>query len=178
MRHRMGGRKLALPSDQRRALLRSLVSAVFLHDEIITTEARAKEAARLVDKVITQAKRNDLHSRRLVQRAIFEQNETFQGSSDKSHRDMRSPHLLLRRIFEELAPLYKEVRGGYTRITRIGARRGDAAMMVRLELTKGVSLGNKGGRKASKRQGGVAAVSALPPGRVASAAEPATESNA
>ena len=152
MRHRMGGRKLGLPSDQRRALLRSIVSSLLWSDEITTTEARAKEAARIAEHIITLAKRNDLHARRLVQGMVFEHNLPFQGSSDKSHGDIRSPHRLLRRIFQDVGPLYKDVRGGYTRIVRLGPRRGDAAMMVRLELTKGVSLGNKSTTRKASRQ--------------------------
>ncbi|MCA1595866.1 MAG: 50S ribosomal protein L17, partial [Chloroflexi bacterium] len=121
----MGGRKLGLPSDQRRALLRSLVSSLLWHDEIDTTEARAKEASRIAERVITLAKRNDLHSRRLVTRMIFEQNIPFQGTSDKSHRDSRNQHRLMRRLFEEIAPIYKNINGGYVRIIRLGPRRGD-----------------------------------------------------
>lgn len=151
MRHRMGGRKLGLPSDQRRALLRSLVSSLLWHDEVHTTEARAKEAGRIAERIITLAKRNDLHSRRIVQGMIFEQSIPFQGSSDKSHGDVRNQHRLIRRIFEDVAPLYRDIRGGYIRIIRLGPRRGDAAMMVRLELTKGISLGNKTRRRTASR---------------------------
>ena len=152
MRHRMGGRKLGMPSDQRRALLRSLVSSVLWYDEVITTEARAKEASRIIDRIITLAKKNDLHARRLVQGMIFEQSIPFQGSSEKSHGDIRNQHRLLRRIFQDLGPLYRDIRGGYARIIRIGPRRGDAAMMVRLELTKGISVGRKTGSRKSVAQ--------------------------
>ena len=175
MRHRVGARKLGLPTDQRKAMLRNLVSSLLWHDEIDTTEARAKEASRLADKVITLAKQNTLHARRQVHALIFEQNIPFQGQSDKSHRDHRNPHRLLRRVFEEIGPLYRDTRGGYTRIIRLGARRGDGAMVVRLELTKGISVGQSRSTRRSDRRTPAPASSGRATGAQGSASPTTTE---
>jgi len=154
-----------MPSDQRRALLRSLVSSLLWNDEIDTTEARAKEASRLAEKVITLAKKDDLAARRIVHGLIFEQNIPFQGSSNKLHSKHQSGHQLLHRIFTEVVPLYRDVRGGYTRLIRLGPRRGDGAMMVRVELTKGVSVGHRSGqRKRSADRASGAPAPAAPTG--------------
>jgi len=115
MRHRVSGRKLGLPSDQRRALLKGLLRALVIHGEIQTTEARAKEIRSITEKVITIAQTNDLHSRRQARRWINDED-------------------MVKVLFDTIAPKYSERPGGYTRITKIGFRRGDAAPMVKLEL--------------------------------------------
>lgn len=115
MRHRVAGRKFGLPSDQRRALLKSLMRAVFSYSAIETTEPRAKDVRILVERCITTAKGGDLHARRQVRRVIPDET-------------------LVKKVVDEIAPRYKDRPGGYTRITKLGPRRGDCAMMVRLEL--------------------------------------------
>lgn len=115
MRHRMAGRKFGLPSDQRMALLKGLVRSLIEHDAIMTTETRAKEARRMADKLVTLGKTDTIHARRLARRVI--NNET-----------------LVKRLFDEIAPKFKDVSGGYTRIIKIGPRRGDAAPMAKLEF--------------------------------------------
>jgi large subunit ribosomal protein L17 len=135
MRHRVGGRKLGLPSDQRRALLKGLVRSLFMHDKIITTETRAKEIKPIAEKLITTAKRNDIHSRRLVRQYIDSHVEEF-GVTEKG-KIARNPEYVIPRLFEEIAPRYRNRPGGYTRLTKIGARRGDGAPMVMLELVEG-----------------------------------------
>ena len=115
MRHRVSGRKFSLPSDQRRALLKGLVRALVKYGKIETTETRAKDLRSIVEKVITTAKTNDIHSRRLARRTI----------PDES---------LIKVLFDDVAPKYANRTGGYTRMTKIGFRRGDAAPMVKLEL--------------------------------------------
>lgn len=115
MRHRVGGRKFGLPSDQRKALLRGLMRAVFSHDSITTTETRAKDVRILVERCITAARPGDLHARRKVRRVLNDET-------------------LVKRVVDTVAPRYKDRPGGYTRITKLGPRRGDAAMMVKLEL--------------------------------------------
>lgn len=115
MRHRVARRKLGLPTDQRMALLKGLLRALMEHGEIETTEARAKDLRSVAEKVITTAKANDLHARRLARRWL----------NDES---------LVKILFDTVAPRYTDRPGGYTRITRIGYRRGDAAPMVKLEL--------------------------------------------
>jgi len=115
MRHRVAGRKFGLPSDQRRALLKGLLRALLKHGEIETTEPRAKDVRSIVEKVVTTAKANDLHARRQARRWLNDED-------------------LVKVLFDTIAPRYAERPGGYTRITKIGFRRGDAAPMVKLEL--------------------------------------------
>ncbi len=115
MRHRVSGRKFGLPGDQRRALLKSLIRALFTHDSIETTETRAKDVRILVERCITTAKAGDLHARRQVRKVLNDET-------------------LVKRVVNEVAPRYKDRNGGYSRITRLGFRRGDAAIMVKLEL--------------------------------------------
>ena len=115
MRHRVSGRKLDLPTDQRMALLKGLVRSLIQHDKISTTETRAKEVRVIAEKVITRAKDNTLHSRREARRILNDED-------------------LVKRLFDTVAPKFAERPGGYTRMIKLGARRGDAAPMVRLEL--------------------------------------------
>ena len=115
MRHRVAGRKFGLPSDQRMALLKGLLRALVKHGEIETTETRAKEVRSIAEKVITTAKVNDLHARRMTRRWINDED-------------------LVKVLFDTVAPKLIDRPGGYTRITRIGYRRGDAAPMVKLEI--------------------------------------------
>lgn len=115
MRHRVAGRKFGLPSDQRMALLKGLLRALIERGEIMTTEARAKDLRSIAEKVITIAKTDDLHSRRMARRWL----------NDES---------LVKVLFDTIAPRFANRPGGYTRITRIGFRRGDAAPMVKMEL--------------------------------------------
>jgi large subunit ribosomal protein L17 len=115
MRHRVAGRKLDLPTDQRMALLKGLLRALIKHGEIETTEPRAKEVRSIAEKVITTAKANDLHARRLARRWLNDEN-------------------LVKVLFDTIAPKFANRPGGYTRITKIGYRRGDAAPMAKLEI--------------------------------------------
>lgn len=115
MRHRVSGRKFGLPSNQRKALLKSLVRAVLSHDAINTTEPRAKDVRILVERIITQARKGDLHARRLIRRDLNDET-------------------LVKRVVDEVAPRFSARNGGYTRIVKLGPRRGDCAEMVRLEL--------------------------------------------
>ncbi|WP_067934845.1 50S ribosomal protein L17 [Alicyclobacillus kakegawensis] len=118
----MGYRKLGRPSGARKALLRSLVTDLLMYGRIETTEAKAKEIRRLVDKMITLGKRGDLHARRQV--AAFVRRER----AENEERDV------IQKLFDEIAPRFAERNGGYTRIVKIGPRRGDAAPMVYIEL--------------------------------------------
>ncbi len=136
MRHRVGGRKFGLPSDQRRALLKGLVRSLFENDKIVTTETRAKDVKPIAEKLITTAKRNDIHSRRMVRRYVDANVSEF-GVNAVDGKLARNPNYVVPRLFEVIAPRYKNRPGGYTRITKIGARRGDGAPMVLLELVEG-----------------------------------------
>ncbi len=122
MRHKIAGRRLKRSSGHRRALFRNLITELFRHRRITTTEAKARAVRAEAEKLITVAKRsldkeNDLHERRQVLRTV----------SDKE---------VLRELFETIAPEYKDRPGGYTRIIKLGSRQGDAAAMAILELVE------------------------------------------
>ncbi|HOP73564.1 MAG TPA: 50S ribosomal protein L17 [Bacillota bacterium] len=108
-------RKLGRRSAPRKALFRSLVTALFEYGRIETTEIKAKEVRSLAEKMITLAKKGDLHSRRQAAEVITDP-------------------AVLQKLFDEIAGRYTERNGGYTRIMKLGPRRGDAAPMVILEL--------------------------------------------
>ncbi len=108
-------RKLGKPTDQRMAMLRAMVTYLFENGQIKTTITRAKEVAPLAEKMITLAKKNDL--------ATYRQALSFITKEDVAHK-----------LFQEIGPKYQERNGGYTRIVRIGPRRGDAAEMAIVQL--------------------------------------------
>lgn len=149
MRHRRALRKFGLPSDQRRALLKSLTRAMLLNDRIVTTETRAKEIRPIVEKLVTMARRGGadapvalrLHTRRMVRRFVDSNVDEFvrvPGGAKGGLKIARNPHYVVPRLFEEIAPRYVGRNGGYTRITKIGFRRGDAAPLVLLEFVEGI----------------------------------------
>ena len=109
-------RKLSRKRDQRKALRASLATALFLKEKIKTTEAKAKELAVFAEKQISRAKKADLHSRRLLVNFF-------------------SPKIV-KKLVEEIAPRYKERKGGYTRIIKLGPRKSDGAKMAIIELLK------------------------------------------
>jgi large subunit ribosomal protein L17 len=115
MRHRVAGKKLGRKTAHRVSLFRNMVTALFEHDRIVTTETKAKVLRPIADKLISQAKNNDLHNRRLV--SVTVRNKT-----------------VLKRLFDEIAPRYANRQGGYTRVIKLGFRPGDAAMKAVLEL--------------------------------------------
>lgn len=117
MRHLKKGRKLGTDASHTKAMLRSLAIALFANERIKTTETRAKEVRSLVDKVITWGKRGDVHSRRLALAAL--------GDKEVVHK-----------VFADIAPRFENREGGYTRILKLGPRKGDAAPMVILELVE------------------------------------------
>ena len=115
MRHRLSGRKLNRPTAHRMLMLRGMVTDLLRHESIRTTEAKAREVRPLAEKVITRGKRGTLHERRQV--------AAFLTDDD-----------VLRKVFDELAERYEDRPGGYTRLTKLGPRKGDAAPMAVLEL--------------------------------------------
>ncbi len=115
MRHNVSGRKLNRTSAHRKMLYRNLVTSLFKHESIQTTVPKAKEARSLAEKLITFAKRGDLHARRMAARKVNEP-------------------AVLAKLFEEIGPRYSERPGGYTRIMRLGNRKGDNAELAILEL--------------------------------------------
>lgn len=116
MRKRNKGRILSRNKNQRKALLKSLMSGLFLHERIETTEAKAKELRVVAEKAITRARNNTVFSRRVLARGLAPQ--------------------IVKKLVDEIAPKYKDRNGGYTRIIRLGARKSDSAKMVIIELVK------------------------------------------
>jgi large subunit ribosomal protein L17 len=115
MRHRAKGRQLSRTSSHKRALLNNMAASLFAHGRVITTEAKAKELRPFAEKLITLARRGDLHARRLVERRIKD-------------RDT------LGKLFSEIGPRFAARPGGYTRILKLGHRSGDGADIARIEL--------------------------------------------
>ncbi|MDD5593308.1 MAG: 50S ribosomal protein L17 [Candidatus Margulisbacteria bacterium] len=115
MRHRLGNRKLSRATDQRLALLRSIVRSLFIYGKVKVTLTRAKEARRMAEKLITATKANNLHARRKVESVLHDRK-------------------IVTMIFKTYPERFEGRPGGYTRIIKIGARRGDAAPMALLEL--------------------------------------------
>ncbi|MGG3852870.1 50S ribosomal protein L17 [Caldifermentibacillus hisashii] len=119
----MGYRKLGRTSDQRKALLRDLATNLIINERIQTTETRAKELRSVIEKLVTLGKRGDLHARR--QAAAFVRKEV---ADDESNKDA------LQKLFSDIAPRYEDRQGGYTRILKVGPRRGDSAPMAIIEF--------------------------------------------
>ena len=115
MRHRKSGLKLGKTASHRQSMFKNMVTSLFKHDRIRTTDVKAKELRRWVDHVITLAKRGDLHARRQVMNIVRDKN-------------------LVHELFENAADKYSNRSGGYTRIVKIGRRPGDAAPLSLIEL--------------------------------------------
>lgn len=135
MRHRKAGVKLNRTSSHRNAMFRNMVTSLFKHDRIRTTDAKAKELRRWADNLITLAKRGDLHARRQALSIIREKK-------------------LVHKLFAEASQRYGSRSGGYTRIVKLGRRPGDAAAVSLIELvTSEVNGKKKVGRKQDKSSG-------------------------
>jgi large subunit ribosomal protein L17 len=115
MRHRNAGRKFGRNSAQRRALLRQLAISMILHERITTTEAKAKEMQPVVERLVTIARQDTPHHRKLVM--------------SKIDNDVATA-----KLFEVIAPRFESQPGGYTRVAKLGMRRGDAASMCLIEF--------------------------------------------
>lgn len=115
MNHRKSGRKLSRTSSHRKALLRNMVTSLLEHEQIRTTDAKAKELRGVADRMITLGKRGTLHARRQALQTIRTKDVTG-------------------KVFSVLADRYRERQGGYTRVIKLGARPGDAAPMSIIEL--------------------------------------------
>lgn len=121
----MAYRKLGRTSSQRKAVLRDLTTDLIINEAIVTTEARAKEIRKTVEKMITLGKRGDLHARR--QAFAFVRNEIASESYDEA-TDKYTSTTALQKLFSEIAPRYTERNGGYTRILKTEPRRGDVSL--------------------------------------------------
>ncbi len=115
MRHGVAGRKLGRPTDQRIALFRNLVTDLFRHEKITTTLPKAKAIQAEAEKIITLAKRGDLHARRQALAYIYDEK-------------------IVDKLFAVIGPRFTDRPGGYTRIVKLGFRQGDAAPIARIEL--------------------------------------------
>ena len=121
MRHRKKGRKLGRKTGNRRALLMNLASQLVFHKRIKTTDAKAKELRSYIEPLITLAKKDDLHSRRMVLRKLPHKN-------------------IVKTLFKEIAPMYSERPGGYTRIIKLGYRDNDRAPVSLIEFVDMVEI--------------------------------------
>jgi large subunit ribosomal protein L17 len=143
----MAQRKLGRTSDKRRAMLRTLVTDLIIYGRVETTEMRAKEVKRIADKMITLGKRQDLHARKqaasfLIKKvASKEVKEVSVNVRDKDGNivDTKSKERVIakdavQKLFEEVAPKYMDRNGGYTRVLKLGPRRGDAAEVAIVEF--------------------------------------------
>lgn len=148
MRHRKARRKLGRTTEHREALLRNLTTALLLHERIVTTQAKAKELRKVAERMITLAKREDLHARR--QAAEIVQDER-----------------VLRKLFDALRGRYQGRNGGYTRITKLDYRMGDGAPLAAIELV-GAEVAE---RARPPRKGKEPAAAASRPAAAAAAAD-------
>jgi len=117
MRHGNSGKRLGRNTSHRKAMMRNMVTSLFEHEKITTTDARAKELRPMAEKLITLAKRGDLHARRIVTEVV---------------RDRKT----VAKLFERVAPRYAERPGGYTRIVKLGHRLGDNAALSMITLVE------------------------------------------
>lgn len=134
MRHRVAGVKLNRSPAHRRALFRNLVTSLLEHEAVRTSDAKAKELRRWADRVITLGKQGTLHARR------------------RAAAVLQRP-AVLQKLFSEIAPRFKDRRGGYTRVVKLGVRYGDAAAMSLVELVdRPGSEAEGGGKKKARRK--------------------------
>jgi large subunit ribosomal protein L17 len=115
MRHRVAMRKLGRPTGHRLSVIRNLMTSLIRHERLQTTEPKASELRREVEKLIGTARANDLHARRLVATKLYD-------------------HEVLKKLFDEIVPRYQDRPGGFTRMVKLQPRRGDGAPMAQIEL--------------------------------------------
>ena len=140
MKHRIGFNALSRKSAERKALKRNMVTSLFRYERIETTKAKALEVRRMAEKMITRAKTDSVHARRMVGRDIKDE-------------------AVLAKLFTQIAPLFTDRNGGYTRVLKTGNRMGDAAEMVILELVAKTEKpkkksADKGKKEAKKESSG------------------------
>lgn len=154
MRHRVYGRKFSMDTEQRRALLRNLAAGFFEHGQITTTLPKAKAVQPFVEKIITLAKRGDLHARRRTVALL--RDRIMCDDESKIERDrygeVRKGPKLVRHIFENVGPRFADRQGGYTRIVKLAKNRiGDGSPLVVLQMVGDESGPEIGGRKSARR---------------------------
>lgn len=129
----MAGKKISRNTNQRKSLFRSLINELIIRGRIETTESKAKAVRGLTEKLITKGKNGTLHARRII--GAFLQNK-----------------LAVKKIVEDLGPIFRNRPGGYTRITRLGSRLGDNAPVVRLELLENPSSKTSAEKNSSEKK--------------------------
>lgn len=117
MKHKIGFNSLSRRAGHRKALLRNMVTSLFKYERIQTTKAKAIEVRRVAERLITRAKIDTVHNRRIIQKHIYDE-------------------AILAKLFNEIAPRFSERPGGYTRMLKLGKREGDASEIVFLELVE------------------------------------------
>jgi large subunit ribosomal protein L17 len=158
MRHLKNVRKFNKDPEHRKAMFSNMMTSFFTHERITTTLAKAKELRRLSERAITRAKENSLHNKRMILRRIHD-------------RDV------IAKLFDEIAPKFKEVNGGYTRILKLGNRAGDGADLARIELIDPAESASKKKSKGKAKQAPSKRASAKE-GTARSPAKPAAKSKA
>jgi large subunit ribosomal protein L17 len=133
MKHKIGFNKLNMMPAHRKATIRNMMTVLFEHERITTTHAKAIEVRRFAEKEITRAKEDSVHNRRMVARKIWDE-------------------AIVAKLFTDLGPRFKERKGGYTRILRLGERAHDAADMVVLELVERKDDGRQAEREKRKAE--------------------------
>jgi len=131
MRHKVGFNRLDRKQSHRKAMLRNMAISLLRYERIETTKAKALEVRKVVEKMITRAKTDSVHDRRIIAKDV----------NDKA---------VLNKLFTEISPMFAERKGGYTRILKIGLRKGDAAEMVILELVEKTAAPEKAAKKDKK----------------------------
>ena len=133
MKHRIGFNALSRKSSQRKALKRNMVTSLFRYESIETTKAKALEVRKMAEKMITRAKVDNVHNRRVIASDLYDE-------------------AIVAKLFKEIDPMFEDRKGGYTRILKTGNRLGDAAEMVILELVEKTEKKEaKADKKASKK---------------------------
>ena len=132
MRHLKRTAKLGRTFEHRNAMLANLVCSLIKHKRITTTLAKAKAARPVVEKMVTLGKQGTIHARRLATARLHAQGPTSQLTKDQ-RKHWREQEDVVRILFDEIAPAFKERQGGYTRIVKLGERQGDAAQRAILE---------------------------------------------
>lgn len=137
MRHGKDGRKLSRTASHRNAMFANMMTSLIREERVTTTDAKAKEGRRLIDRLITLGKRGDLHARRVAAKTVRDRG-------------------MLKRLFDEIAPRYENRRGGYSRVIKLGPRKGDGAALSILELVerrvKAAPVETGGKKKRKKRE--------------------------
>jgi len=135
MRHLKRTAKLGRTSEHRNAMLANLVSSLIIHKRVTTTLAKAKAARSVADKMVTLGKKGTIHARRLAAGRLHAQGKSLTQSKEE-RKKWRTDNDVVHILFDQIAPVFKDRNGGYTRIVKLGERRGDVAKMAILEFVE------------------------------------------